>query len=74
MLNGFRVVKDCEFSERELYIIGIPLVFAMGLLFLPADVKKDAPQIVQYLLDSPIAISAIVSILMNKIIPVKHKV
>ncbi len=70
LLNGFRVVKDCEFSERELYIIGIPLIFAMALSFLPKEVKDNSPQLMQYLFDSPIAIGAIVSIIMNKIIPI----
>lgn len=69
MLNGFRVVKNEDFSERELYIIGIPLIFAIGLLFIPKEVVNGTPQMIQYLLNSPIAIGAIVAILMNKIMP-----
>lgn len=69
MLSGFRVIKNQEFSERELYIIGVPLIFAIGLLFMPAEVKQSAPQFIQYLLDSPIALSAIVAVAMNKLIP-----
>lgn len=73
MLNGFRVVKNADFSERELYIIGIPLIFAIGLLFLPKDVITSAPTMLQYLLGSPIAIGAIVAIIMNKIMPAEKK-
>lgn len=69
MLSGFRVIKNQEFSERELYIIGVPLIVAIGLLFMPAKVKQSAPQFIQYLLDSPIALSAIVAVAMNKLIP-----
>jgi NCS2 family nucleobase:cation symporter-2 len=69
MLSGFRVIKNQEFSERELYIIGVPLIVAIGLLFMPAEVKQSAPQFIQYLLDSPIALSAIVAVAMNKLIP-----
>ncbi|MCD5002648.1 purine/pyrimidine permease [Enterococcus saccharolyticus] len=69
MLSGFRVIKNEEFSERELYIIGVPLICAIGLLFMPLEVKQSAPQFVQYLLDSPIALSAIVAVVMNKLIP-----
>lgn len=69
MLNGFRVVKDADFSERELYIIGIPLIFAIGLLFIPKEVVASSPQLLQYLISSPIAIGAIVAILMNKLMP-----
>ncbi|MBF0713464.1 purine/pyrimidine permease [Gemella sp. GH3] len=71
MLNGFRVVKNADFSERELYIIGIPLIFAIGLLFIPKEVVTSAPQMLQYLLNSPIAIGAIVAIIMNKVMPNK---
>ncbi len=69
MLSGFRVIKNQEFSERELYIIGVPLIVAIGLLFMPAKVKQSAPQFIQYLLDSPISLSAIVAVAMNKLIP-----
>lgn len=72
LLSGFRVIKNESFSERELYIIGVPLIFAIGLLFLPTEIKTSTPQFVQYLLDSPIAVSAIAAILMNKLIP-EHK-
>ena len=70
MLSGFRVIKNEEFSERELYIIGVPLIIAIGLLFMPAELKGTAPQFIQYLLDSPIAVSALAAVAMNKLIPV----
>ncbi len=44
LLSGFRVIKNEEFSERELYIIGVPLIIAIGLLFMPAEIKESAPQ------------------------------
>ena len=71
LLNGFRVVKNLDFSERELYIIGVPLMFTIGLLFIPAGLKASAPQFLQYLIGSPIAVGAIVAIIMNKLIPVE---
>ena len=71
LLNGFRVVKDLDFSERELYIIGVPLMFTIGLLFIPAELKASAAQLLQYLIGSPIAVGAIVAIIMNKLIPLK---
>lgn len=71
LLNGFRVVKDLDFSERELYIIGVPLMFTIGLLFIPAELKASARQLLQYLIGSPIAVGAIVAIIMNKLIPLE---
>lgn len=74
MLSGFRVIKNQAFSERELYIIGVPLIIAIGLLFMPAEIKTATPQFCQYLLDSPIALSAFSAILLNKLIPEKKAV
>lgn len=73
MLSGFRVIKNESFSERELYIIGVPIIVALGLIFMPAELKSHAPQFVQYLLDSPIAVSAMMAVLMNKLIPAPKK-
>ena len=71
LLNGFRQIKGEPLSERQLYIIGVPIAVAVGLLNLPADVSAGAPEVLQYLLNSPIAISAIVCIVLNKILPDK---
>lgn len=71
LLNGFRQIKGEPLSERQLYIIGVPIAVAVGLLNLPSDVSAAAPEVLQYLLDSPIAISAIVCIVLNKILPDK---
>lgn len=69
MLNGFRQMKSEPLSERQLYIIGVPVAVAVGLLFIPDALSSGAPQFVQYLLDSPIAVSAIVAIVLNKLLP-----
>lgn len=71
MLNGFRQIKGEPLNERQLYIIGVPIAVAVGLVVLPAALSEGAPQFVKYLLDSPIAISAIVAIVLNKLLPAK---
>ena len=69
LLNGFRQIKGEPLSERQLYIIGVPIAVAVGLLNIPADLLNTVPEMVQYLLNSPIAVSAIVCIVLNKILP-----
>lgn len=71
MLNGFRQIKTEPLNERQLYIIGVPIAVAVGLVVLPDALSSGAPTFVQYLLDSPIAISAIVAIVLNKLLPAK---
>lgn len=68
-LAGFNVVKEELTTDRAIYIVGIPLIVTIGLILLPSEVVESAPQIVQYFLNSPVAVSAIVAIILNKLIP-----
>ncbi|GAQ00418.1 xanthine/uracil permease [Companilactobacillus farciminis] len=69
MLNGLNVIRGLETTDRDLYIIGIPIVLTLALVLLPASVTKNAPQILQYLLGSPIAVAAIAAIILNLVMP-----
>ena len=69
MLNGLNVIRGLETTDRDLYIIGIPIILTLALVLLPATVTKDAPQILQYLLGSPIAVAAIAAIILNLVMP-----
>ncbi|AUI71049.1 nucleobase:cation symporter-2 family protein [Companilactobacillus alimentarius] len=69
MLNGLNVIRGLETTDRDLYIIGIPIVLTLALVLLPANVTKNAPQIIQYLLGSPIAVAAIAAIILNLVMP-----
>lgn len=72
MLSGFRVIKNYDFNEREMYVVGIPLVFALALIFLPSSATTHLPQFLKFLFDSPVAIGAIIAIIMNKVLPEKN--
>ncbi|MCF6515608.1 purine permease [Lactobacillus sp. S2-2] len=69
MLNGLKVIKGLNTSERDLYVVGMPIVLTMAMILIPGSVIKETPQIIQYLLGSPIAVAAIVSIILNLIMP-----
>lgn len=69
MLNGLNVIRGIETTDRDLYIIGIPIILTLALVLLPANVTKNAPQILQYLLGSPIAVAAIAAIILNLVMP-----
>lgn len=79
MLNGLKVIKGLKTNERDYYIIGVPIILTMALILIPlmpqakALVAK-APKLVQYLMSSPISISAIASILLNIIMPDNQKI
>ncbi len=73
MINGLRVVSRQSFEERNLYILGIPIILTMATVLMPTKLIDETPQFVQYLLGSPIAISAIAAILLNQLMPKTRK-
>ncbi|ANZ64694.1 xanthine/uracil permease [Secundilactobacillus paracollinoides] len=65
MLNGLNVIRNLATSDSAIYVIGIPIVLTMAVVLVPSKVVSEAPQMIQYLLGSPITIGAISAILMN---------
>lgn len=69
MLNGLNVIRSLHTTDRDLYIIGLPIILTLALVLLPESVINQAPQLLQYLLGSPIAIAAVAAILLNILMP-----
>lgn len=69
MLNGLNVIRNLKTGESDLYIIGLPIILTIALVLLPSHVLHAAPQMIQYLLGSPIAIAALTAIILNLLMP-----
>lgn len=65
MLNGLNVIRFLNTGESAIYIIGVPIVLTMALVLIPSKVVSEAPQLIQYLLGSPITIAALSAIILN---------
>ncbi|EEU31196.1 MAG TPA: purine/pyrimidine permease [Limosilactobacillus coleohominis] len=72
MLNGLNVIRGIKTSDADLYIIGLPIVLTLAIILLPTHITKAAPQMVQYLLGSPIAVAALTAIILNLLMPRRH--
>ena len=72
MLNGLNVIRGIKTSDADLYIIGLPIVLTLAIILLPAHITKAAPQMLQYLLGSPIAVAVLTAIIMNLLMPRRH--
>lgn len=72
MLNGLNVIRGIKTSDADLYIIGLPIVLTLAIILLPAHITKAAPQMLQYLLGSPIAVAALTAIILNLLMPRRH--
>lgn len=69
MLNGLNVLRTRQQEERDMYIIGIPIIICIAIIIMPQSLIKSTPQMIQYLLGSPISVCAIAAIILNLILP-----
>ena len=72
MLNGLNVIRQLKTEASDLYIIGLPIILTLAIVLLPSKVTSGAPQMLQYLLGSPVAIAALAAIVLNLLMPRKH--
>lgn len=68
-MNGFRVVRASPLSERNMLVVGLPVLLALFATLIPPDYLKSLPNVVQYLLGSSIAFGAVGAILLHQILP-----
>ncbi|QIG52144.1 purine permease [Nordella sp. HKS 07] len=70
-MNGFRVVRSSPLSERNMLVVGLPVLLALFATLIPPDYLKTLPDVLQYLLGSSIAFGAVGAILLHQILPEK---
>ena len=68
-MNGFRVIRSSPLTERNMLVVGLPVLLALFATLLPPDYLKTLPDLVQYLLGSSIAFGAVGAILLHQILP-----
>ncbi len=68
-LSGLRIIRNIPLTERNMFIIGVPVVTTLALFLLPKDFVQILPIFLQYLLNSSIATAAIIAIILNKLLP-----
>ena len=68
-MNGFRVVRGTPLTERNMLVIGLPILMALFATLAPPDFVKTLPDLVQYILGSSIAFGAVWAIVLHQILP-----
>lgn len=68
-MNGFRVVRTAQLTERNMLVVGLPILMALFATLVPQDYVKALPDLVQYLLGSSIAFGAVWAIVLNLVLP-----
>ncbi|MDR6434252.1 solute carrier family 23 protein [Brucella pseudogrignonensis] len=68
-INGFRVIRNCALTERNMLVVGLPILMALFATLVPKEFVDGLPDLVRYLLGSSIAFGAIFAIILNIILP-----
>ncbi|WP_028025722.1 solute carrier family 23 protein [Enterovibrio calviensis] len=68
-MNGFRVVQNIHLTERNMLVIGLPIMLALGAVLMPREIIYALPELVGYLANSGIAIGALAAVILNFVLP-----
>jgi NCS2 family nucleobase:cation symporter-2 len=68
-MNGFRVVRTVTLSERNMLVMGLPILLTLAAVFMPAELRDRLPALVRYLVESGIAVGAVSAVVLNLILP-----
>lgn len=72
-ISGMQVIKEVSIGEKEMYVISIPMIIALGLILIPQEFIQTLPNFLQYLFSSPIATASIAAMILNKVLPSEGK-
>ncbi|MDQ0269582.1 uracil-xanthine permease family protein [Cytobacillus purgationiresistens] len=67
--NGMKVIQPIMIDDRNMMVIGVPILLTIGTTLLPKEVLYSAPDWVNYLLSSGITVGALATVILNLIIP-----
>ena len=68
-MNGFRVIQHIHLSERNMLVVGLPIMLSLGAVLMPRELVYALPEMVGYLVNSGIAIGALAAVILNFILP-----
>lgn len=69
MMNGFKVIKEVPFTERNMLVIGVSIMAALFAVLMPADILAQLPDLATYFVASGTAVGAVTALLLNLILP-----
>ncbi|MEH6940589.1 uracil-xanthine permease family protein [Bacillus sp. JJ722] len=69
VMNGLKVIQHITIDDRNMIVIGMPILLTIGTTVLPKDLLHTMPDFLNYILSSGTAVGAIAAVLLNLIIP-----
>ncbi len=68
-MNGFKSIQHEEFDERNMLLIGLPILLALGTTVLPKDILNSLPSLANYIFSSGITVGALAAVILNILLP-----
>lgn len=68
-MNGIRVIRHAPLNERNMMIVGLPIIFAFFTTLAPPEFIQSLPDLLQYFFGSSVAVGAIAAIVLNQLLP-----
>ncbi|EKN66699.1 xanthine/uracil permease family protein [Neobacillus bataviensis LMG 21833] len=69
VMNGLKVIQHVVIDDRNMMVIGVPILLTVGTMVLPKEILYSVPDFANYILSSGTAVGAIATVLLNLIIP-----
>ncbi|CEG25468.1 uracil-xanthine permease family protein [Bacillus sp. B-jedd] len=73
VMNGLKVIQTIEIDDRNMIVIGVPILLTVGTMVLPKEILYSVPDFANYILSSGTAVGAIAVLLLNLIVPNERK-
>ncbi|MFF2447879.1 uracil-xanthine permease family protein [Neobacillus sp. NPDC058068] len=73
VMNGLKVIQNVVIDDRNMMVIGVPILLTVGTIVLPKEILNGVPDFANYILSSGTAVGAIATLILNLIIPQERR-
>ena len=73
VMNGLKVIQNVVIDDRNMMVIGVPILLTVGTMVLPKEILNSVPDFANYILSSGTAVGAIATVILNLIIPQERR-
>ncbi|MEH7250292.1 nucleobase:cation symporter-2 family protein [Neobacillus niacini] len=73
VMNGMKVIQHVDIDDRNMMVIGVPILLTIGTIVLPKEILYSVPDFANYILSSGTAVGALATVVLNLIIPKERK-
>lgn len=73
LMSGVQAISPYPLTDRNAFVVGIPVLAAIGTSLLPAALVSSMPSLLGYLCSSAIAVGAVTAIVVNLVMPDRGK-